>query len=39
VVLGVVAAHAPAFVTVLPGLLVMAAVAVERRRRPAGPGW
>lgn len=37
VVLGVVAAHAPAFVTVLPGLLVMAAVAVERRRRPAGP--
>ncbi|WP_255948724.1 hypothetical protein [Streptomyces odontomachi] len=36
VVLGVVAAHAPAFVMVLPGLLVMAGVAVERRtRRPA----
>lgn len=32
VVVGVVAVHAPAFVMILPGLLVMAAVAVERRR-------
>lgn len=31
VVTGVVALHAPAFVVVLPGLLVMAAVAVDRR--------
>lgn len=33
IVLGVVAVRVPAFVVILPGLLVMAAVAVERRRR------